>query len=113
MEIRIFAGTVLFTLFQVFAAATTVIAQEPAAVSFSGRVVDESGKGLGGAYVFMYEYGLTESGTDFDRRMVQRITAKEDGSFKFTAAHGEAMSRAVSSSHKHRVIQPISFRWIV
>lgn len=93
MNMRIFAGTVLLTVFHVFAAGTAVIAQEHAAVSFSGRVVDESGKGLGGAYIFMYEYGLTESGTDFDRRMVRRITANKDGRFELTAAHAEALKR--------------------
>ena len=55
MNMRIFAGTVLLTVFHIFVAGTAVIAQEHATVSFSGRVVDESGKGLGGAYVFIYE----------------------------------------------------------
>ncbi len=68
-------------------------AQGPEMVKLTGRIVDESGRGVGGAYVFLYEYGLDESGRGYDRRFVKRINSGADGSFEFVAATSRGSRR--------------------
>ncbi len=72
---------------------TMVWASDDDAVRFSGRVIDETGRGIGGAFVFFYEYGLDKTGVGYDRRLIRRINADADGTFEFTAPRSDGSDR--------------------